>query len=272
MEYVGLGFRREIADDILQLSGADLPAFVEVAPENWMDIGGYWAKIFRQVTEKYEVTCHGLSLSIGGPDDVDYDFLKKVKMFLKTHNIQVYSEHISYSQCDNAHLYDLLPIPFREDAVQHIVSKIKQVQDYLEMPLVLENVSYYKTIAPEMSESQFISAIVKESCCKLLLDVNNVYVNAFNHGYDAQAFINELPLNQVAYIHMAGHLQVSEDLIIDTHGNNIIDPVFDLFGTAISKINEVPVLLERDFNFPEMNEIASEMKCLEEIALTHWKK
>lgn len=272
MRNVGLGFRREIADELLQMSGENMPAFVEVAPENWMDMGGYWGKMFKQLSEKYTVNCHGLSLSIGGPDELDWAFLKKIKQFLNTHNIQIYSEHISYSQYDNAHLYDLLPIPFREDAVKHIVNKIKQVQDYLEMPLVLENVSYYQTIAAEMTEAQFISAIVNESDCQLLLDVNNVYVNAFNHGYNAKDFINELPLEKVAYMHMAGHLQVSEDLIIDTHGHDIIDPVYELFDFAVSKINPVPVLLERDFNFPEMDKIASELICLEKITESHWKK
>ena len=270
MNGVGIGFRKDIADELMGLSGDLQPAFVEVAPENWMNLGGYWGKEFKKVAEKYPITCHGLSLSIGSPDPLDFEFLKQLKQFLHETPVQLYSEHLSYSQCDNAHLYDLLPIPFREDAVKHIVERIKTVQDYLEMPLALENVSYYTEVAAEMKEHEFISAIVKESGCNLLLDVNNVYVNAFNHNYSAKEFIESLPLNQVSYIHMAGHEKVAEDLIIDTHGQAIIDPVFELFDWTLKGINPVPVLLERDFNFPEMLELMDEFKQLQGICDKNW--
>jgi uncharacterized protein len=270
MKHVGLGFRRDIADEILSLSGKEQPSFVEVAPENWIDLGGYWGKVFKQVAEKYPITCHGLSLSIGSPDPLNWEFIKQVKSFLKEFNIKVYSEHLSYSECDNAHLYDLLPIPFREDAIKHIVSRIKQVQDFLEMPIALENVSYYTPVAAEMDEADFISAIVRESGCNLLLDINNVYVNAFNHGYNAKDFIKKLPLENVAYIHMAGHEKVSDDLIIDTHGQAIIDKVYNLFEWTLPKLNPVPILLERDFNFPEMKEITEELNHLESITKDYW--
>jgi uncharacterized protein (UPF0276 family) len=197
--------------------------------------------------------------------------VKQVKKFLTHYNIKIYSEHLSYSKCDNAHLYDLLPIPFREDAVKHIVARIKQVQDILEMPLVLENVSYYTSVAAEMKESEFISAIINESGCKMLLDVNNIYVNAFNHQYDAKTFLAELPLKNVAYIHMAGHEQVSDTLIIDTHGQAVIDPVFELFEHAVSLIKPVPVLLERDFNIPELDELQGEITRMDKIIEKVWK-
>ena len=250
-------------------SGA--PDFIEFAPENWMDMGGYWGKILKAATEKYPVLCHGLSLSIGSPDELDWEFLKRLKQFLNEHNVQVYSEHLSYSKCDNAHLYDLLPIPFREDAVKHIVQRLKQVQDFLERPVAIENVSYYTPVGAEMEESEFISRIVLESDCRLLLDVNNVYVNAFNHGYDAKDFISELPLDRVAYIHMAGHEQVAPDLIIDTHGQDIIDPVYELFEWTIPQLNPVPVLLERDFNIPEMEVLRKEMDQLQRITSKSWQ-
>lgn len=229
MKHTGLGFRRDIVDEIMGLERNDKPAFVELAPENWMNIGGYWGNVLKEVSEKYPITTHGLSLSIGSPDPLNWDFLKDIKAFIKEYNIKVYSEHLSYSQSNNAHLYDLLPIPFREDAVKHIVDRIKQVQDFLEIPIALENVSYYTPVAAEMDEATFISSIVKESGCNLLLDVNNVYVNSFNHGYDSHEFINNLPLDAVAYMHMAGHEKVEEDLIIDTHGQPIIKNVFDLY-------------------------------------------
>lgn len=269
--YIGIGFRKDFSEAFL--AGSPLkPAFIELAPENWMGIGGYWKKVLQSVAEKYPVTSHGLSLSIGSPEELDWDFLKEVKTFIQTYNIRIYSEHLSYSKCDNAHLYDLLPIPFREDAVKHISNRIRQVQDFLEMKIAIENVSYYTPVAAEMSEVEFISHIVNESGCDLLLDVNNVYVNAFNHDYDARDFIKKLPLSKVAYIHMAGHEQVEPDLIIDTHGQDIIDPVYALFDFTTQLIKPVPVLLERDFNIPELSQLQSEIENLEHITHKNWKK
>ncbi len=267
---VGLGFRRELKDELLGDNSFN-PAFVEFAPENWMNIGGYWKRVLDQVVEKYPILCHGLSLSIGSPDDLDIAFIKKLKQFLNENDVQIYSEHLSYSKANNAHLYDLLPIPFRKDAIEHIVERIKTVQDILERPIALENVSYYTPVAAEMDEATFITEIVEQSGCHLLLDVNNIYVNAFNHNYDALEFLNNLPLNHVKYIHMAGHEKVNEDTIIDTHGQAIIDPVYDLFETAIQKVEPVPVLLERDFNIPEIEELKSEVSNLETICKKHWK-
>jgi len=265
---IGLGYRRDFADEFLD--GSVTPDFVEFAPENWMNIGGYWKNEINKIAERYSILCHGLSLSNGSPDALDMDFLKKLKAFLDEYKVKIYSEHLSFAKCDNAHLYDLLPIPFREDAVKHVVQKIKQVQDYLERPFVMENVSYYTPVAAEMDEATFINAIVQESDCRLLLDVNNVYVNAFNHNYNTKSFIEKLPLHKVAYIHMAGHTQVSADLIIDTHGEAIIDPVYDLFEWTIEKIKPVPVLLERDFNIPEMEELNGELNRLRSVTNLKW--
>lgn len=266
---IGLGYRRDFGEEFIN-GTAITPDFVEFAPENWIGIGGYWKKQLDKIAEKYPVLCHGLSLSIGSPDPLDFDFLKQLKEFLNHYNVQIYSEHLSYAKCNNAHLYDLLPIPFREDAVQHIVQRIKTVQDYLERPFVMENVSYYTPVAAQMQEHEFISAIVEQSGCKLLLDVNNVYVNAFNHKYDAHRFINQLPLDKVAYIHMAGHLQVADDLIIDTHGEAIVDPVYELFEYTIERVKPVPVLLERDFNIPDMAELQAELTRLKAITTLKW--
>lgn len=268
---IGLGYRRDFAEEFID-GKLVKPDFVEFAPENWMNIGGYWKKQIDQIAERYPIICHGLSLSIGSPDPLDLNFLKKLKEFLTTYRVEIYSEHLSFAKCDNAHLYDLLPIPFREDAAKHVIQKIKQLQDYLERPFVMENVSYYTPVAAQMDEASFINMIVEESGCKLLLDVNNVYVNGFNHKYDPKEFIGKLPLDKVAYIHMAGHEQVEPDLIIDTHGEAIIDPVYDLFDWTIEKINPVPVLLERDFNIPEMEELNGELSKLRSITNLKWNK
>lgn len=265
----GIGFRKEFAEEFL--SGSVLkPGFVELAPENWMNIGGFWKKKLNQLAEMYPVISHGLSLSIGSPEELDMDFLKNVKKFLKEYNVEIYSEHLSFSKCDNAHLYDLLPIPFRKDAVKHVAQRIKQVQDYLGRQIAIENVSYYTPVAAKMDEATFISRIAEEADCKLLLDVNNVYVNAFNHNYDAKIFINNLPLERVAYIHMAGHTKVAPDLIIDSHGEAIIDPVYELFEWTLERIKPVPVLLERDFNIPELNELQGELNNLKKIMRNKW--
>jgi len=269
---VGIGFRKDFADELLQ-SDTLKPAFIEVAPENWIGIGGYWKKVFHQALERYPLYTHGLSLSLGSPDELDFSFLQKVKHFLGETNAQLYSEHLSYSKCDNAHLYDLLPIPFTVEAVQHVAQRIKTVQDFLERKIAIEIVSYYTPVAPELSEIEFINGVLEMAGCDLLLDVNNVYVNSFNHKYDAMAFIDQLPLERVRYIHMAGHEQVADDLIIDTHGEPIIDPVYNLYAYAMSRLQrDVPVLLERDFNIPELEVLQKEMENLQAIKANSLKK
>lgn len=267
---VGIGLRRDIAGEILE-STALTPDFLEFAPENWMGMGGYWNRIRKEAAQKYPITCHGLSLSLGSPEELDWDFIRELKLFLDENNVQIFSEHLSYTKSHNAHLYDLLPIPFRKDAVDHVVERIRRVQDYLERPLAIENVSYYTPVAAEMSEIEFVTEIVEKSGCRLLLDVNNVYVNAFNHRYDAREYIGKLPLDRVEYIHMAGHEQVEPDLIIDTHGQPIIDPVYDLFEWTIQRMEPVPVLLERDYNFQELDQLQAELTHLKDIIDMHWK-
>ncbi|HVI48221.1 MAG TPA: DUF692 domain-containing protein [Chitinophaga sp.] len=269
---VGIGFRKDFAETFLQ-SHVLRPAFIEVAPENWIGIGGYWKKIFHQALEQYPLYTHGLSLSVGSPDELDFSFLRKIKHFLRETNAQLYSEHLSYSKCDNAHLYDLLPIPFTSDAVSHVSKRIRQVQDFLEQKIAIEIVSYYTPVAPELDEIDFINAILEAADCHLLLDVNNIYVNSFNHHYDAQAFIDKLPMERVQYIHMAGHEQVADDLIIDTHGEPIIDPVYNLYAYAMQRLNrDVPVLLERDFNIPELEEMQQELERLQSIKINSLKE
>jgi uncharacterized protein (UPF0276 family) len=266
---IGIGFRRDFAQEFLETDILK-PAFIEIAPENWIKLGGQWRGILDEVAGKHPIFCHGLSLSIGSPDPLDKNFLKDLKGFLEHYQVALYSEHLSYSKCDNAHLYDLLPIPFREDAVNHISDRIKEVQDYLGRELVLENVSYYTPVGAQMPEHEFLSKIIERSGCGLLLDINNVYVNAFNHGYDAKTFIRSMPHKAVRYMHMAGHLQVSKDCIIDTHGEAIIDPVYDLFEYSLDYVNKVPVLLERDFNIPELSELQKELNHLQQIADKKW--
>jgi uncharacterized protein (UPF0276 family) len=258
----GIGLRRSLLNEFLAQESIPVD-FMEVAPENWVGLGGRFGKQFRTFTERYPFTLHGLSLSIGGPEPIDIGFVRQVKQFMKEHDIRCYSEHLSYCS-DDGHLYDLMPIPFTEEAVHYVSDRIKQVQDIIEQPLVIENVSYYAAPGKEMDEISFISAILDEADCKLLLDVNNIYVNSVNHRYDASAFLRALPGERIAYVHIAGHYNEAEDLIVDTHGADVIDPVWGLLEEAYEQFGVLPTLLERDFNIPPFKELMTEVSQIKE--------
>jgi len=253
----GLGLRREMLDDILNAKPAAID-FFEVAPENWIPFGGKLQKQFRSLAEQHRFICHGLSLSIGSPDPLDIIFLQQVKQFLRQHNISLYSEHLSYCS-GGGHLYDLMPIPFTEEAVNYVAKRIRQVQDILEQPLVLENVSYYAAPAQQLSEQEFTLAVLQQADCQLLLDVNNIYVNAVNHGYKALDFLRAMPSERIAYYHIAGHYQEADDLLVDTHGAAVINPVWQLLAQAYQLHGVKPTLLERDFNIPELDVLCQEL-------------
>lgn len=262
---VGIGYRKEFSKQFLN-EDALQPDFIEVAPENWINVGGYWHQQFEIARKKYPLFLHGLSLSIGSPEGIDRQFVNQLKQFINEVQPEIYSEHLSFTKVDNAHLYDLLPIPFTKNAIQHVVNNIKEVQDIIGCQLTLENSSYYTVLKQEMPEYAFIQEICEQADCAILLDVNNVYVNAFNHQYDAKNFIENLPLSRVKYIHIAGHTKVSDSLIIDTHGEDIIDPVFDLFEFTMKQLNrDIPVLLERDFNIPDLAVLQTEIDILKKI-------
>ena len=255
---VGLGLRREMLDSVLAQQQADID-FFEVAPENWLPYGGTYQKKFRELTERYPFICHGLSLSLGSPDPLDLDFVRQIKAFLKEHKIKLYSEHLSYCSA-SGHLYDLLPIPFTEEAAVYVAGRIRRVQDILEQPLVIENVSYYAVPGQELSELEFTNAVLELADCRLLLDVNNIYVNSVNHGYDALTFLKGLPTQRIAYGHVAGHYRQHENLLIDTHGADVSDPVWALLAEAYLQHGLFPTLLERDFNIPDMQQLQAELK------------
>ncbi len=259
----GLGLRREKLDEMLdamQEGNLSPVSFMEVAPENWINVGGSYGKKFRQFTEKYDFLCHGLSLSIGSPAPLDENFVRDIGEFMKTHNIKHYSEHLTYCS-DNGHLYDLLPIPFTEEAVHYVAERIRRVQDILQQEISMENASYY-TPAPgkEMAEIEFINAVLDEADCGLLLDVNNIYVNSINHLYDPIDFLIQLPAERIRYAHIAGHYNEDKDLIVDTHGADIIDPVWDILHKAYEHFGLFPTLLERDFNIPAVPELLTEVE------------
>lgn len=263
----GLGLRRAFIGPL-----ADRPSpkvdFYEVAPENWIDMGGRNGRLFRQFTERYPFVCHGLSLNLGGPAPLDEAFLQRVRHFLDAHNIRCYSEHLSYCG-DDAHLYDLLPIPFTEEAVDYVAERIRRTQDIIGRPLAVENVSYYAAPGQEMSEIEFINAVLERADCQLLLDVNNIYVNSINHHYDPVEFLYALPGERIAYAHIAGHYEEAEDLRVDTHGADVIDPVWDLLDKAYTRFGIFPTLLERDFNIPPLEQLLAEVETITTIQQRH---
>ena len=245
--------------------------FYEVAPENWMGVGGSQGKAFRAFTERYPFVCHGLSLSIGSPAPLDEAFLQRLKQFLREHNVRIYSEHLSYCS-DDGHLYDLLPIPFTEEAVRYVANRIRRVQDILEQSIAMENVSYYAAPGKEMEEIDFLKAVLEEADCQLLLDVNNIYVNSINHGYDPVAFLQAVPAERISYIHVAGHYNEAEDLIVDTHGADVIDPVWELLDKTYAEIGVIPTLLERDFNIPPLPQLLTEIEKITAIQTKHGQR
>jgi uncharacterized protein (UPF0276 family) len=263
VEGTGLGLRRTLMDSLAEARPSQID-FMEVAPENWIGVGGALGKQLRYFTEQYPFVCHGLSLSIGSQSPLDMDFLAKLKVFLKDHNIRTYTEHLSYCS-DQGHLYDLLPIPFTEEAVNYVAERIRIVQDTLEQRIAMENVSYYAAPGQEMAEIDFVNAVLEEADCDLLLDVNNIYVNSINHRYDAETYLQALPAERVVYMHIAGHYQEAEDLVVDTHGADVIDPVWQLLDKTYQQFGVVPTLLERDFNIPPLDELLTEVDTIKSM-------
>jgi uncharacterized protein (UPF0276 family) len=261
----GLGLKRALMGPLSDHQPTQV-SFYEVAPENWIQVGGKYAHKLREFTEQYPFMAHGLSLSIGSPASLDEDFVRQVKHFLDNHNIRGYSEHLSYCG-DEGHLYDLIPIPFTEDAVHYVAARIRRVQDILERRIAMENVSYYAAPGKEMEEIEFINAVLEEADCDLLLDVNNIYVNSINHNYDAEEFLKALPANRIQYFHIAGHFKEDEDLLIDTHGAPVINTVWDLLDKAYKNFGVVPTLLERDFNIPPLEELLAEIDQINALQL-----
>jgi uncharacterized protein (UPF0276 family) len=253
----GLGLRRALLGPLLSMDQGAVD-FMEVAPENWIGVGGRFGRKFIELAERYTIAFHGLSLDIGGPDPIDTELVHSVRKLMDQVGAPLYSEHLTYCAAEG-HLYDLLPIPFTEEAVHYVAGRVKQVQDIIGQPLVLENASYYAQTHTELSEPEFIAAVLAESDCELLLDVNNIYVNSVNHGYDPMAFLDALPLERARYIHVAGHYDEAEDLKIDTHGADVIDPVWELLTEAYRRVGPLPTLLERDFNLPPMSDLLLEV-------------
>ena len=253
----GLGLRRPLADKLKDVADGEID-FMEIAPENWIHVGGAMGKKLRYFTERYPFLIHGLSLSIGSPAPLDEQLVRDIKEFMTEHNIRMYSEHLSYCG-DDGHLYDLMPIPFTEEAVHYVAARVRRVQDILEQRIALENVSYYAPSDTSMTEVEFLLAVLEESDCDLMLDINNIVVNSINHGYDSHEFLHQMPADRLRYFHQAGHYVEAPDLRIDTHGAAVDDQSWQLLQDAYEHFGPVPTLLERDFNFPPIAELLAEV-------------
>ncbi len=240
--------------------GGDID-FLEVAPENWIGVGGALGKRFRYFTERYPFVCHGLSLSLGGPTPLDTELLGNIKTFLDEHRIRGYSEHLSYCS-DDGHLYDLMPIPFTPEAADYVAKRIQRTQELLGRQIAIENTSAYVAPGQEISEPEFINCVLEKADCALLLDVNNVYVNSVNFGFDPVAYLEQMPEERIAYCHIAGHSREADDLIVDTHGTDIIAPVWQLLDKAYELFGAIPTLLERDHNFPKLEKLRQELQMI----------
>lgn len=257
--WAGLGFRRELMAEMQKEVPASI-GFFEVAPENWAGMGGKSGRQLRAFTERYPFVCHGLSLSLGGPGPLDDLLLRRTRDFMREHGITLFTEHLTWC-ADDSHLYDLLPIPMTEESVRYTAERIAKTQDILGMRIGVENASTY--IAPpgsDMGEAEFVRAVIERADCLLHLDVNNIYVNSRNFGFDPYLYLQQLPLARTCYVHVAGHFQEDDGLLIDTHGSDVIDPVWQLLQAAYQGIGQpVPTCLERDFNMPDLQTLAQEV-------------
>ncbi len=265
---VGLGLRFALVDEILARTPADLPAlqWLECHPENYMRRGGAFPAALEHCRERYAFATHGLCMSLGGVDPLSAPYLDTLRSFLRTIEAPWHSDHLCFSVAHGAATHDLLPVPMNEDTVHHFAARIREAQDRIGVRLAVENVSAY-VIPPNttLDEGTFVRAICEEADCALMLDVNNVWVNAQNHGLDARAILAAMPLDRVVQMHVAGHFYEEPDFIIDTHSEPICEGVYDLLAWTLERTGQVPILLERDDDFPPFDELYAELVRLDAI-------
>lgn len=260
----GLGLRRQHYRDVV----ATRPRidWFEIISENYMEAGGRPRHYLEQVRADYPVTMHGVSLSIGSVDALNYEYLhmlRELAAFIEPARI---SDHLCWTGVDHTNLHDLLPLPYTEEALYHVVRRVEQVQEFLGRRLLLENVSSYLSYAAsEMQEWEFLGEVATRADCHILLDVNNVYVSAHNHGFDAQRYIKALPAARVKQIHLAGH-SASGAHLIDTHDANIVDPVWDLYAYTVRRLGPVATMIERDDNIPPLDALVQELDMARTVA------
>jgi uncharacterized protein len=262
---VGLGLRWDFLEEVLDGPAQDI-AFFEVSPENYLGRGGYYPSALERIAERYPIVTHGLTLSVGAVDEPDPAYLSALKAEVERLASPWHSDHLCFSSSGERVLHELLPLKFSVENLQRVAERARRMAVLLERPFALENITYYVHPGkPELTELQFLQGVLEASDARLLLDVNNVYVNARNHGFDPYAFIAGLPLERVIEIHVAGHQTLDSGLLLDTHGEAVADPVLELLEWTIERVGPVPVLLERDNDVPELSELLAELSVLREI-------
>ncbi len=262
---VGLGLRWDFLEEVVD--GPNLPIdFFEVSPENYMRRGGYYPEQLERLLGRYPLVTHGLTLSIGAVAEPDTQYLQELRREIARTHSPFHSDHLCFSSAGPRSLHELLPLQQSRENVRRVAERARRMSDVLGVPFALENITYY--VHPgraELPELDFLMGVLEASDAGLLLDVNNVYVNAVNHGFDARAFITALDLRRVVEIHVAGHSRKASGLVLDTHGATVADPVLDLLGFTLSLSGPRPVLLERDNDVPELSELVREVQKLRDI-------
>ncbi|GMV38463.1 MAG: hypothetical protein AMXMBFR64_01790 [Myxococcales bacterium] len=252
----GIGLRRPFFDTILEV--ARPVDWLEVVPENFILFGGRPRRALAACAERWPIIPHGVSLSVGGPDPLDTDLLNGIRTLARDARSPWFSDHLCWSAAGGTHTQDLIPLPFSEEAVRHVAPRIREVSERVGLPFLVENISSYAIMpGSTMSEAQFLTAALEEADCGLLLDVNNVVVNAHNHGFDPVRFIQSIPLERVVQIHVAGH-RVVGDLRVDDHGSAVSDPVWALYEHVIARIGPTTTLVEWDNHIPPVDVVLDE--------------
>lgn len=264
----GLGLRPQHFPDILgeDTHAADGVDWFEIISENFIGVGGPPLRNMMAVRERFPMVMHGVSLSIGSTDPLDMNYLKGLKELADLVEPELISDHLCWTGVHGLNMHDLLPLPLTEESVEHVASRVMQVQDVLGRRFMLENTSTYVTFAEdEMTEWDFLSAICTRADCDILLDVNNIYVSGFNHGFSMDAYLDGVPADRIKQIHLAGH-EHNGDYIVDTHDEPVPDYVLDLYAKAIKRFGHVPTMIERDANIPPFAELVRELRGVRRIA------
>jgi len=260
----GLGLRKEHYDTVLEeRPGVD---WFEIISENYMVEGGKPLDYLSRIREHYPMVMHGVSLSIGSTEPLDFAYLKRLKALIQRVEPAWFSDHLCWTGVHGVNLHDLMPLPYTEETVQHVADRVSRVQDYMGRRMLLENVSSYVSFSDsQMSEWDFLCAVAERADCLILLDVNNIYVSAFNHNFDPCAYLAALPVERVCQIHLAGHTQ-ENNLLIDTHDHPVAEPVYELYAVAVQKFGRVSTMIERDDHIPPLSELLVELEQVRHIA------
>lgn len=261
----GLGLRTVHYHDIINTEPKEVDWF-EILSENYLVPGGKPLYFLDQVSEKYPIVMHGVSLSIGSQDPINWDYLKQLKELARRVDARWISDHLCWTGVDQKNMHDLLPLPYTDEAIHHVANRIKQVQDYLEQQILIENVSSYLTYnSSQITEWEFLTRVTEEADCLILLDINNIYVSSFNHGFEPINYLEGVPAKRVQQFHLAGHTNRG-DIIIDTHDHDVIDPVWELYAKALNLFGKVSTMIERDDHIPPLNDLIQELNHAKHIA------